>query len=195
LWGYPYTGENRCQQGPGQVAIPPNQPKNWTERTRLNPWQIYNPACTTPAWGYGGPGQTATPQGLPTGWLAKIQQPGLRRLHRSDHTVYLKAGRGGGATPACATPEPRRAGQTIEAWRKTGAGKIAWRKRIGHRMEQPSHARRRSKKPAPATGPIPRKAKRGNHAEPNRTTMAQSFRRTCRPTSPCPFFARAQRPS
>ena len=47
---------------------------------------------------------TTTPQGLPTGWLAKIQQPGLRRLHRSGPPVYLKAGRGGGATPACATP-------------------------------------------------------------------------------------------
>ena len=30
-------------------------------------------------------------------------------------------------------------------------------------------------------GPISRKAKRVNHAEPDRTTMAQSFQRTCPP--------------
>jgi len=113
------------------------------------------------------------PHGLPEGRMGRRGYPGLRQ----------------------ARPEPRRAGQTIEARSQTGAGKIAWRKRIGHRMEQPSHARRRTKKPEPETGPISRKAKRGNHAEPNRTTMAQSFRRTCRPTSPCSFFARAQRRS
>ena len=91
--------------------------------------------------------------------------------------------------------EPRRAGQTIETRGQTRAGKTAWRKRIGNPMEQPSQIRQRTKKPEPATGPIPRKAKRGNHAEQNRTTMAQSFRRTCRLTRSCSFFARAQRQS
>jgi len=87
-----------------------------------------------------------------------------------------------------AKPEPRWAGQTIQARSQTGAGKTAWRKRIGRRMEQTSHARRRSKKPAPATVPISRRAKRGNHAEQDRTTMAQSYRRTCPPDALLPFL-------
>ena len=99
------------------------------------------------------------PPGLPEGRTGRRGYPGLRQ----------------------ARPEPRRAGQTIETRGQTGARKTAWRIRIGRRMEQPSHARRRTKKPEPETGPIPRKAKRGNHAEPNRTTMAQSYQRTCPP--------------
>ena len=106
------------------------------------------------------------PHGLPEGRTGRQGYPGLRH----------------------ARSEPRRVGQTIEARSQTEAGKIAWRKRIGRRMEQPSHARRRTKKPEPATGPISRKAKRGNHAEPNRTTMAQSYQRTCPPDEPLLFL-------
>ena len=89
-----------------------------------------------------------------------------------------------------------KSGKTIEARSQAGAGKIAWRKRIGRRMEQPSHARRRTKKPEPATGPISREAKRGNHAEPNRTGQPwpKVSSEPARPTRSCPFFACAQRP-
>ena len=96
------------------------------------------------------------PHGLPEGRTGRQGYPGLRH----------------------ARSEPRRVGQTIEA---TGAGKIAWRKRIGSPMEQPSRSASGPKSQNLRRGPISRNAKRGNHAEPNRTTMAHSYQRTCLP--------------
>ena len=144
-----------------------------------------------PARNQGGVGQTATPRVTTiagkTAWCKRMPF-----TPRNDHTPRfadglavqnpaarttpvapfwppgLPEGRTGRRGYPClrhARPEPRRAGQTIETRGQSRAGKTAWRKRIGRRMEQPSHARRRTKKPEPATGPISRKAKRGNHAE------------------------------
>jgi len=169
---------------------PPNARLLWFNYLQLKPKKLRgaNGCLLLPV--------TTTPQGLPTGWLAKIQQPGPRRLHRSGPPVYLKAGRGGGATPACATPG-RNPGGHWTNHRNTGPDRSR-KNRVAQTDRPPDGAT----KPRP---PAVQKARtcdrpdfaKGQTGQPCRTGQPWPIvsSEPARPTRSCFFFARAQRPS